>query len=383
MNTICFAAICKNNGKNIITTLEKIYKIIDYWVILDVGSTDETCNLIIDFFKEKNILGELIKKRADRVDICKTFLFEKCYKKSDFILHIDVDDEIVLPKEIVDNDTFHIVFGLDKKNIIGYNANVYEKNEIIDCKISNNDESEIITKSRNIIHKKTILFNNHYKWKSVGVYNPKMICMNIDELENSNIIIKDFYVCKNTNKTGNFKETLKILEEQYNDTLIIDEYNLHSYSIFHIAQIYYNNKMWKDALHWYLRYTKLSNVDQDELFEVYIKITQILYVFDYSINTIIKYIARAISIYNDRAEPYYYIGRIFNQHTNYEMGYFNLKKAHMKEFDKVLETHSRFIDEDCYANGLYDDLILSCKNTGRKEDISELEKTKKVVISNE
>jgi tetratricopeptide (TPR) repeat protein len=383
MNTICFAMICKNNGKNIINTLETVYKIIDYWVILDLESTDNTCNLIIDFFKEKNILGELIRERADRADVNKTLLFEKCYKKSDFILHIDVDDEIVLPKEIVDNDTFHIIFGLDKSTIIGYNANVHQITEMIDCKISNNDESEIITKSRIIIHKKTILFNNHYRWKSVGLYNPKMICINIDELEYATIQMKDFYVCKDTNKTGNLKETIKLLEQQCNDTLIIDEYNLHSYSIFHIAQNYYNNKMWKDALTWYLRYTKLSNVDQDELFEVYIKIAQLLYVFDHSIDIIIKYIARAISIYNDRAEPYYYIGRIFNEHTNYEMGYFNLKKAHMKDFNKVLETHSRFIDEDCYAKGLYDDLLLSCTKTGRKEDISELEKTKNVVISNE
>jgi len=382
MNTICFAAICKNNGKNIINTLEKIYKIIDYWVILDIDSTDDTCNLIIDFFKEKNILGELIRKRDNPVDICKTILFEKCYKKSDYILHIDVDDEIVLPKEIVDNDTFHIVFGLDKSTIIGYRANVHERTEIIDCKISNNDESEIITKSRNIIHKQTILFNNHYRWKSVGLYNPKMICINIDELEYATIQMKDFYICKH-NRRGNLKDTIKLLEQQCNDTLIIDEYNLHSYSIFHIAQNYYNNKMWKDALTWYLRYTKLSNVDQDELFEVYIKIAQLLYVFDHSIDIIIKYIALAISIYNDRAEPYYYIGRIFNEHTNYEMGYFNLKKAHMKDFDKVLETHSRFIDEDCYASGLHNDLLLAIEKTGRKEDISELEKTNEVVISNE
>lgn len=380
MNTICFATICKNNGKNMINTLKKIYRIIDYWVILDIGSSDNSCELILDFFKEKNILGELMQDYAVRpVDANKTLLFERCYKKTDFILHLDVDEDMIIPNEIYDTDKFHIVFGLDKKTSIGYDMNVYEKSEMIDYKISNIDDFEIITKNMNIIRRKTIFFNNNYKWKSVGVYNPKMICMNIDELEYSMIHMKDFYIRKDTNKNNDLEETIKLLEKQCNDTLVADEYNLYSYSIFHIAQNYYNSQIWKDALQWYLQYTKLSNVDKDELFEVYIKIAQLLYIFDYSIDTIIKYIVLATRIYNDRAEPYYYIGRIFNHHTNYEMGYFNLKKAQMKELEKVLEIHSQFIVYDCYGNGLHDDLVLSCTKTGRKEDISELEKTNTAV----
>jgi len=369
MNSICFAMICKNNEKTIVDKLEKIYKITDYWVILDTGSTDNTVNLIIDFFKEKNIQGEIIYSHSEQIDVHKNLLFEASYKKTDFILHIDINDEIYLPKEIVDNNTFHIVLGLDHKNIIGYNAIVYQKNEIIDYKVSNIEYSQIFTKERNIIHKETILFNNHYKWISVGIYNPKIICINTDELEYAYITMKEFYICKH-NHTYDDKTLNRIierLEKQMDDTSIVDDYILYTSSVFKIAQLYYDNQKWKNALDWYLRYTKYSNLDNDELYESYIKIGQLLHIFDYSIDIIVQYIVLATRIYNERAEAYYYMGRIFIDYSNYNMGFYNFKKAEMKNYETVLQNYSSFIDEECYK-GLSDLLLLCCNFTGRGED---------------
>ena len=53
--TICFASMCKNEEHCIRQTLEAVYKYIDYWVICDTGSTDKTCEIITELFKEKNI----------------------------------------------------------------------------------------------------------------------------------------------------------------------------------------------------------------------------------------------------------------------------------------------------------------------------------------
>ena len=50
---LCFGSMCKNEEHVIIDTLNSVYKHIDYWVICDTGSTDNTCKLIIDFFTEK------------------------------------------------------------------------------------------------------------------------------------------------------------------------------------------------------------------------------------------------------------------------------------------------------------------------------------------
>ena len=93
--TICFATMCKDEEHCIRETLESIHTYIDTWVVHDTGSTDNTCKIITDFFEEKGIPGELFIDEWKGFDHNKTLLFNKCYGKSDYILHIDADDIIV------------------------------------------------------------------------------------------------------------------------------------------------------------------------------------------------------------------------------------------------------------------------------------------------
>ena len=93
--TICFATMCKNEEHCIKETLESIYKYIDTWVVHDTGSTDNTCKIVTDFFQEKGISGELFIDEWKGFDYNKTLLFNRCYNKSDYILHLDADDLIV------------------------------------------------------------------------------------------------------------------------------------------------------------------------------------------------------------------------------------------------------------------------------------------------
>ena len=53
-STICLNMIVKNESKIIVDTLTKLLKKIkwDYWVICDTGSTDNTRELITEFFEK-------------------------------------------------------------------------------------------------------------------------------------------------------------------------------------------------------------------------------------------------------------------------------------------------------------------------------------------
>lgn len=59
MKKIALCMIVKNESHIIRECLESVYKYIDYWVICDTGSTDDTKQIIKKFFEEKNIPGEL------------------------------------------------------------------------------------------------------------------------------------------------------------------------------------------------------------------------------------------------------------------------------------------------------------------------------------
>ena len=102
-NTICLNMIVKDEGDIIIHTLTNIVEkmTLTYWVICDTGSTDNTAELITDFFKEKDISGELI--HDEWVDFAhnRTKALEYAFKKTDFVFVFDADDriegELILP----------------------------------------------------------------------------------------------------------------------------------------------------------------------------------------------------------------------------------------------------------------------------------------------
>lgn len=109
-STVCLCMIVKNESHIIEETLNSVYKYIDYYVINDTGSTDNTKELIKKFFDSKNIKGEIIdhefrscKCHGKKFKKYKWFHFgwnrsyaiDKCVGKADYVLVMDADDLII------------------------------------------------------------------------------------------------------------------------------------------------------------------------------------------------------------------------------------------------------------------------------------------------
>ena len=54
---ICLNMIVKNESKIIVRLLKSVLRFIDYFVIIDTGSEDDTIQTIHDFFEENEILN--------------------------------------------------------------------------------------------------------------------------------------------------------------------------------------------------------------------------------------------------------------------------------------------------------------------------------------
>jgi len=95
--TVCLNMIVKNESHIIANTLEKLCNKIffDYWVICDTGSTDNTPNIIQDFFQKKGIKGELFYDDWLNFAHNRTLALQRAYNKTDLLLVFDADDEIV------------------------------------------------------------------------------------------------------------------------------------------------------------------------------------------------------------------------------------------------------------------------------------------------
>ncbi len=139
--------IVKNEAHIIAGTLEHLLKYIqfDYWVISDTGSTDATKEIIVDFFKAKNIPGELDETPWKDFGYNRTVAFERAYKKTDYVFVWDADDEVygnfVMPTDLT-ADLYKFIFGSD-------NGFRYSR-----CQ----------------------LFNNHKKWMYKGVLHEYAMC---------------------------------------------------------------------------------------------------------------------------------------------------------------------------------------------------------------
>tara|TARA_Y100000780_G_scaffold205743_1_gene200920 strand:+ start:6771 stop:8762 length:1992 start_codon:yes stop_codon:yes gene_type:complete len=105
--------IVKNEGKIIKRMLDTVSNIIDYWVICDTGSTDDTSNIIINYFKEKEINGELINKEWRNFGYNRTYALKCAKNKADYILLLDADMKLeILPnfnKNELNHDTYQII----------------------------------------------------------------------------------------------------------------------------------------------------------------------------------------------------------------------------------------------------------------------------------
>jgi len=102
--TICLCMIVNNESKSIIRCLESVYKYISFWIINDNGSTDNTPELITDFFKEKGIPGILDRTSWGGFSVNRSLACEIAERESgcDWMYVIDADDYLITPLKIPD-----------------------------------------------------------------------------------------------------------------------------------------------------------------------------------------------------------------------------------------------------------------------------------------
>jgi len=343
--TICFATMCKNEEHCIKETMESIYKFIDYWIVCDTGSTDRTCEIVLDFFREKNIPGELHVDEWVNFGHNKTLLFNRCYKKTDFFIHFDSDDLCV--GEFIIPDT-------DYANKLSYSINI---------------------KRGSCLYKDRLVFNSNYRWKVCGVAHNAFNCIdNTSHLESGDLTNEPFYIwsrdtgSRSNDETKYYNDAVK-LKAQFYETLYHDEDNLNSRSCFYTAQSYFDCKMWKDALEWYSLYIRLKNTWIEETYESHIHVALcMIELKQHSDNEIVDAIIKAIKLHDDRAEPYYILGLFFNNKSNYELGYFNFKMARSMDIDAVKSKYGLFVNEMSYGKNINIDLSRACFHTNRCDE---------------
>ena len=95
--TVCLNMIVKNETEVIRRCLGSSKPLIDYWVIVDTGSTDGTQEMIKDFMKD--IPGELHERPWKNFAHNRNEALELAKGKADYVLIIDADDVFEYPSD--------------------------------------------------------------------------------------------------------------------------------------------------------------------------------------------------------------------------------------------------------------------------------------------
>ena len=115
--TLCLNMIVKNESKIITRLLESVLPIIDSYCICDTGSTDNTVELIQEFFKEKNINGKVVTEPFVNFAHNRNFALQSCLGMSDYILFLDADMILKVnnfdKKTLRNHDYFYILQGTE------------------------------------------------------------------------------------------------------------------------------------------------------------------------------------------------------------------------------------------------------------------------------
>lgn len=338
---ICLNMIVKNEAHIILETLNTIYSHIDYYVINDTGSTDDTVKIIKDFFNEKGIPGEVIIHEF-RTCTCHSGIFKKydffhfgwnrtyalqaCAGKSEYIWVIDADDlpvvNFIIPRNLT-ADCYKLKIGKDF---------TYLREQIF-----KNDAE--------------------FEWQYVGAVHEYPKSKNY---HTSEILEGDYYI--DSRRLGDrSKDTEKYLKDaKIFDLLLIDEPNNERY-MFYCGQSYFDYKDYKTGIDRYSKRTKMGGFFE-EVYYSYYKIAVGKTMLDESWSEIEKAYMVAHEYCKYRAEPLYEIANHYLHAKNYQKSY---DIANSASKIKITINSTLFVSKDIYTYKSKDVLAQSAYYIGK------------------
>lgn len=115
--TLCLNMIVKNESKIITRLFDSISSLIDCYCICDTGSTDNTVQIIQDYFFKKNIPGKVVHKPFINFCYNRNFALQSALGMSNYILLMDADMLLEIKdfnkNDLLRGDSFHILQGND------------------------------------------------------------------------------------------------------------------------------------------------------------------------------------------------------------------------------------------------------------------------------
>ncbi len=278
--------IVKDESRVIKRCLDSVKPLIDYWVIVDTGSTDGTQKIIKEHLKD--IPGELYERPWRNFGESRTEAFELAKGKGDYLLLMDADDVL----EFED--------GFVLKNLTKDLYNMWRG-------------------TKDYTYLRPQLIKGNLPWRWVGVTHEYLDCA---QFYTSEIFEEVKYItcdggARSTGKKK-FIQNIKLLR----DGLKKDPNNVRY--VFYLAESYRDAGEKGKALEYFQKRIDMGGWNE-EVFWSKLQIGEILRSIGLQSNVVIESYKNAHDFRPHRAEPIYYMAEVLNQQGNYSEAYKWLK----------------------------------------------------------
>lgn len=336
--TLGLSMIVKDEHHVIERVLNSVYKHIDYWVIVDTGSTDGTQKLVTDFFETKRIPGELIEIEWKDFSTSRNVALESVEKMCKWGMWIDADEEYIAETSSLLKD--RLLTCADEIETVSlmtkYGSIDYTRKNIWRCGIGFNWSGPIHELLSREGEKAGTVFNSGYvlvkpegnSWKNVQ---------------------------------GKYAEHAKILEA----------YTLENNDprwVFYTAQSYRDSNQYLKALEWYRKRAEITTGFYEEIYISKLMIAKLAEVLKWPKQD-------AMSLYNDahktdplRGESLKYLILYLHGQKDWELSYVYSSYALRYNLKNPYPNRILFIDYDCYQYQLLELHAISCYYTKRYDE---------------
>ncbi|MBS0629314.1 MAG: glycosyltransferase [Verrucomicrobia bacterium] len=280
--TVCLNMIVKNESRVIERCLASVKPLIDYWVIVDTGSTDGTQKIIKKFMK--GIPGELHERPWVNFGHNRNEALQLAKNKGDYLLFIDADEELVFTQNFVKppfvKDSYYIQTHLSGTDYV-----------------------------------RLQMINNHLNWKWVGVLHEYL---HSDEAKSDEILAgvvnyPRYEGCRSQDPLK-FQKDAAVLEEALKREPDNARY------VFYLAQSYRDAGESALALKNYERRAAMGGWDQEVFFSKY-QICQLQEKLNVDAQKIAKSYLDCYSSRPTRAEPLCRLAQFYRLQGDYLLGY--------------------------------------------------------------
>ena len=325
--TICLNMIVKNESAIIRDTLENIiaHVPLDYYVISDTGSDDNTADIIKQFFDEKGIQGEIHHDEWVNFAHNRNCALQHAQGKTDYVLIFDADDRFegnfVLPEELT-SDRYYLRMA---NSVTG--ANVYFR---------------------------TLMFRNDGSFYWRGVLHEFVEQRKKTVVEQK--IFGDYYVI-----SGRFGARSKNPQKYFQDAQVLEkafyspeDEDLKDRYAFYTAQSYRDADMPEKAIEWYSKRANLGGWYE----EVYYSLLQIALLkieLNAPLDEVQNLLLAAYEYRPQRAESLYHLARQLRLHDKIKLAYIYANAAVSIPLTKDI----LFVDQSVYEWKAKDELAVS------------------------